>query len=60
MPIYEYECSNCGHKLERIQKFSDKPLRRCPQCKKLKLKKLVSLSNFHLKGSGWTPKRKRK
>lgn len=56
MPIYEYLCEACGHELELIQKFSDKPKKKCPECKKFKLKKLISLSNFHLKGSGWTPK----
>ena len=52
MPIYEYECSKCGHVEEVMQKFSDKPLSRCPSCKG-KLRKLMSQSTFHLKGSGW-------
>lgn len=56
MPIYEYECPECG-RFERIQKFSDKPLTSCPQCKeagkKNAVKKAVSASAFHLKGSGW-------
>ena len=52
MPIYEYECAKCGHIEEVLQKFSDKPLRRCPQCSG-KLHKLVSQSTFHLKGTGW-------
>ena len=33
MPIYEYQCSACGHQLEAIQKFSDAPLVDCPTCK---------------------------
>ncbi|CAB5132191.1 hypothetical protein D3OALGA1CA_3301 [Olavius algarvensis associated proteobacterium Delta 3] len=52
MPIYEYECSKCGQVEEVMQKFSDKPLSRCPLCKG-KLRKLMSQSTFHLKGSGW-------
>jgi putative FmdB family regulatory protein len=52
MPIYEYQCSNCGKTEEAFQKFSDKPLTTCRHCKG-KLKKLISHSAFHLKGSGW-------
>jgi putative FmdB family regulatory protein len=52
MPIYEYECVNCGHVHEIMQKISDKPLSKCPQCSG-KLQKLISQSSFHLKGSGW-------
>ena len=53
MPIYEYECNGCGHHMEAIQKFSDKPLRKCPACGKQRLKKLISAAAFHLKGTGW-------
>lgn len=52
MPIYEYECSKCGHQMEVWQKFSDKPLGKCELCNG-KLKKLISQSTFHLKGTGW-------
>lgn len=52
MPIYEYKCTSCGKKLEKIQKFSDPPLQECPDCKG-SLEKLVSHSSFHLKGTGW-------
>jgi putative FmdB family regulatory protein len=52
MPIYEYECNQCGSIEEALQKFSDKPLTRCRHCTG-KLTKLVSQSTFHLKGSGW-------
>lgn len=52
MPIYEYECAKCGHIHEIMQKMSDKPLTKCPQCSG-KLHKLISQSAFHLKGSGW-------
>ena len=53
MPIYEYECQKCGHTLEALQKFSDKPLRECPECGKHQLKRLVSAPLFRLAGGGW-------
>ena len=52
MPIYEYECMQCGGIEEAMQKFSDKPLTKCKRCSG-KLHKLISQSSFHLKGSGW-------
>lgn len=52
MPIYEYECSQCGRIEEVIQKFSDRPLTKCGHCSG-KLHKLISQSAFHLKGTGW-------
>jgi len=53
MPIYEYRCTACEHKLEALQKFSDAPLLTCPTCGKDALTKLVSAAGFQLKGSGW-------
>ena len=53
MPIYEYECTKCGHYLEALQKIADKPLRECPECGKHSLKRLVSAPMFRLSGSGW-------
>ena len=53
MPIYEYQCGHCGHKLEKLQKISDEPLKICPQCSNHSLKKLVSAAAFRLKGGGW-------
>lgn len=53
MPIYEYECQKCGHTLEALQKFSDKPLRECPECGRHQLRRLVSAPLFRLAGSGW-------
>ncbi len=53
MPIYEYQCQDCGHQLEAIRKFSDPPLEECPECGKPGLKKLVSAPSFRLKGGGW-------
>ncbi|MFC1826050.1 FmdB family zinc ribbon protein [Thermodesulfobacteriota bacterium] len=52
MPIYEYECTQCGKIDEVIQKFSEKPLKKCKRCSG-KLQKLISHSSFHLKGTGW-------
>jgi len=52
MPIYEYQCKKCGSHMEVFQKFSDPPLTRCEQCKG-KVRKLISQSCFHLKGTGW-------
>ncbi len=54
MPTYEYECSACGHTLEEFQSFSEKPLKKCPQCKKMKLQKLISSgAGIIFKGSGF-------
>ena len=52
MPIYEYECPKCGHQTEIWQKVSDKPIAKCELCKG-RMKKLISQSTFHLKGTGW-------
>ena len=53
MPIYEYECGDCGHRLEVLQRISDDRLTTCPSCSKEALKKLVSPVGFQLKGTGW-------
>jgi putative FmdB family regulatory protein len=53
MPIYEYRCSACGHDVEALQKMADAPLRKCPECGKSQLKRLVSAPQFRLKGGGW-------
>ena len=52
MPIYEYECQKCGHHAEVLQKFSDPPVSKCEKCRG-KMRKLISQSAFHLKGTGW-------
>ena len=52
MPIYEYQCEQCGEVEEALQKISDKPLTKCKNCSG-KLHKLISQSAFHLKGTGW-------
>ena len=53
MPIYEYQCTKCEHKMEALQKMSEKPLLGCPACGKPGLSKLISAASFRLKGSGW-------
>jgi len=53
MPIYEYKCTECDHRLEKLQRMSDDPLKDCPECEKPRLSKLVSASSFKLKGTGW-------
>ena len=53
MPIYEYICHNCSHEFEQLQKISEEPLTKCPQCNQPDVKRLVSATSFRLKGSGW-------
>ncbi|MFM7434239.1 MAG: FmdB family zinc ribbon protein [Gammaproteobacteria bacterium] len=53
MPFYEYECKACGAQTEVLQKITDKPLRKCAECGKNTLIKLVSAPIFRLKGGGW-------
>ena len=52
MPLYEYQCENCGETTEVLQKFSDAPLSDCPNCGG-HVSKLMSMNSFQLKGSGW-------
>lgn len=53
MPIYEYQCIKCGFHAEVLQKISDAPLKKCPECGKPTMKKMVSAPSFRLKGGGW-------
>lgn len=53
MPIYEYQCGECDHVFDALQKMSDDPLTDCPDCGQPELRKLVSAPNFRLKGKGW-------
>jgi len=53
MPIYEYQCTACGHHHEALQKVSDGPLVDCPACGASALRKKVSAAAFRLKGGGW-------
>ena len=52
MPLYEYECTKCGHRFEKIQKFSDPHVKTCPKCKG-KVVRLLSAPAIQFKGSGW-------
>jgi putative FmdB family regulatory protein len=54
MPIYDYQCTACGHKFDVIQSFKAAALTKCPLCgDEDKLRKLISAPAFHLKGTGW-------
>ena len=53
MPIYAYQCAECGHEVEVLQKISDAPLTDCPSCHRSSLVKKVTAAGFQLKGSGW-------
>ncbi len=52
MPVYEYICNNCNI-IEIKQSIKDDPLTQCPKCGSLDFKKIISISSFHLKGTGW-------
>ena len=53
MPFYEYQCRACGAQVEVMQKISDAPLKKCPECAKSQLTRLISAPVFRLKGAGW-------
>lgn len=53
MPVYEYQCAACNHEFEREQRISEDPLKKCPNCGKLRVKRLISRTSFVLKGGGW-------
>lgn len=53
MPIYEYSCRNCDHRLDALQKMSDDVLVDCPECGQPQLRRLISAPRFRLKGQGW-------
>jgi putative FmdB family regulatory protein len=52
MPLYEYQCPKCEKVFDVIQKFSDAPLEKCEECGG-PVSKLISMSSFALKGTGW-------
>ena len=52
MPLYEYQCQKCGHRFERIQRFSDPLVKKCPECNG-KVEQLLSAPAVQFKGSGW-------
>lgn len=53
MPIYEYQCDACGHKLEVMQRMTEERLKTCPACTEETLTKIISRVGFQLKGTGW-------
>src|SRR5262245_24922768 len=60
MPLYEYQCQDCDHRFEVIQKFSDPPVEKCPKCGG-PVRKLMSSPAIQFRGSGWyVPDRPRK
>ncbi|HET6843582.1 MAG TPA: FmdB family zinc ribbon protein [Candidatus Angelobacter sp.] len=52
MPLYEYQCKKCKHRFEKIQKFSDSPVKKCPECGG-PVEQLLSAPAVQFKGSGW-------
>jgi len=52
MPLYEYQCKKCHHRFERIQKFSDPHVKKCPECGG-PVEQLISAPAVQFKGSGW-------
>ena len=52
MPIYEYECTKCGHQFELIQKVDDPPKTKCEKCRG-RAERLISSPAIQFKGSGW-------
>ncbi len=53
MPLYEYHCKACGHRFERIQKFSDPIVTVCPKCEKQAVEQVITAPAVQFKGSGW-------
>jgi putative FmdB family regulatory protein len=52
VPLYEYRCNKCGHVFEKIQQFSDRPVKKCPECGG-SVEQLLSAPAVQFKGSGW-------
>jgi putative FmdB family regulatory protein len=52
MPLYEYQCKKCHHRFERIQKFSDPHIKKCPECG-APVEQVISAPAVQFKGSGW-------
>lgn len=53
MPLYDFACSDCGHRFERLQKMSDPDPTDCPVCAKPSVSRQVTAPSFRLAGSGW-------
>jgi len=52
VPLYEYECQTCGHRLEMLQKMADSPLTVCVKCEG-EVERLLSSPAIQFKGTGW-------
>jgi putative FmdB family regulatory protein len=54
MPTYEYRCEKCGHEFEEFQSITAKPIKKCPSCGKLAVKRLISAGvGIIFRGSGF-------
>lgn len=53
MPLYDFACSDCGHRFERLQKISDPDPTDCPSCGKAAVSRQLTAPSFRLAGSGW-------
>jgi len=53
MPTYSYLCDACQTEFDKEQRISEDPIRKCPKCGKLKVRRMISSGNFILKGGGW-------
>lgn len=55
MPTYEYLCESCGYKFEKFQKMSDKPIKKCPKCRRSVRRLIGAGAGIIFKGSGFYP-----
>jgi putative FmdB family regulatory protein len=53
MPTYSYQCDACQAEFDKEQRISEDPIKKCPKCGKLKVRRMISSGNFILKGGGW-------
>ncbi|MFW5967703.1 MAG: FmdB family zinc ribbon protein [Persicimonas sp.] len=53
MPVYKYQCEDCGHTFEDLRGFNDSNPEACPACDGPEVRRLISGGNFQLKGDGW-------
>ena len=52
MPLYEYKCQKCGHQFEKIQKYSDRMVKKCPDCGG-RVEQMITAPAVQFKGTGW-------
>jgi putative FmdB family regulatory protein len=53
MPTYQYACPDCGAEFEKVQKFSDNPIKKCPTCGKTKVHRVINRISVAFRGSGF-------